>query len=305
MKKIIILSLFVLFTSLQTISCRSQNTEQTISILPIKKQVAIDCSQNKLLTIKQATLSLAIKKQKLTQFRISCPAYKKMAHAALGELYFQNNNYKQAIKSFRKMATKEKAKTPLQYQLKKAQYALSLQKLNLKPTKAEQLFLKVRNYFYPKKLPVNIQSLYDQYQILKSERIISSEELMSAFRSMRSYKNLGIRPKINITIQFDFDKSGIKSESQQQINELYNALSSEYFKNLNFELIGHTDSKGSKQYNQTLSEKRAKAVKKALQQKQGSNIAQHIFTSGKGETELLLPNQSENSANRRVEIKIK
>ena len=65
------------------------------------------------------------------------------------------------------------------------------------------------------------------------------------------------------------------------------------------EVAGHTDSTGSEQYNQQLSERRAEAVKNTLVQ-QGVNPAR-IRTVGYGESR---PVSSDNAANRRVEITI-
>ncbi len=65
------------------------------------------------------------------------------------------------------------------------------------------------------------------------------------------------------------------------------------------EVGGHTDSTGSEQYNQQLSERRAEAVKNALVQ-QGVNPAR-IRTVGYGESR---PISSDNAMNRRVEITI-
>jgi outer membrane protein OmpA-like peptidoglycan-associated protein len=65
------------------------------------------------------------------------------------------------------------------------------------------------------------------------------------------------------------------------------------------EVAGHTDTTGSEQYNQQLSERRAEAVKNALVQ-QGVNPAR-IRAVGYGESR---PISSDNAMNRRVEITI-
>ena len=62
---------------------------------------------------------------------------------------------------------------------------------------------------------------------------------------------------------------------------------------------GHTDSTGSEEYNQRLSERRADAVKRALIQR---NVhPDRIESVGYGET---MPVSSVNALNRRVEIHI-
>lgn len=71
------------------------------------------------------------------------------------------------------------------------------------------------------------------------------------------------------------------------------------------DIIGHTDSKGSKQYNQQLSEKRAKSVARYLESR--AVIKQRVMADGMGEDDPIASNDtSEGRAmNRRVEIKLK
>lgn len=75
----------------------------------------------------------------------------------------------------------------------------------------------------------------------------------------------------------------------------------EYDKTI-IEVAGHTDSSGSDQYNQQLSERRAATVGQYLQTK-GVN-AQRILTVGAGETRPVAPNDTPEgmAANRRVEL---
>ncbi|NIO23462.1 MAG: OmpA family protein [Gammaproteobacteria bacterium] len=71
------------------------------------------------------------------------------------------------------------------------------------------------------------------------------------------------------------------------------------------DIIGHTDSKGSREYNQRLSEKRAKSVAKYLQLR--ALKTQRLLSDGMGEDDPIASNDtSEGRAmNRRVEIKLK
>lgn len=71
------------------------------------------------------------------------------------------------------------------------------------------------------------------------------------------------------------------------------------------DVIGHTDSKGSKSFNQQLSEKRAKSVAKYLEA--NDVIRERVQADGMGEDEPIATNDtSEGRAkNRRVEIKLK
>lgn len=59
-------------------------------------------------------------------------------------------------------------------------------------------------------------------------------------------------------VEFDFDKSTLRPESQQTLNEATEVL--KQYPDIRVEAAGHTDSIGSDQYNQGLSERRAQAV---------------------------------------------
>ncbi len=71
------------------------------------------------------------------------------------------------------------------------------------------------------------------------------------------------------------------------------------------DVIGHTDSKGSKEYNQRLSEKRARSVASYFESR--AVISERVMSDGMGEVDPIAPNTtSEGRAmNRRVEIKLK
>ena len=72
---------------------------------------------------------------------------------------------------------------------------------------------------------------------------------------------------------------------------------------LKIEIAGHTDNKGDAAKNQTLSEKRAEAVKKALVEKYGAD-AVRISTKGWGAEQPIEDNKTDDgrAVNRRVEI---
>ena len=68
------------------------------------------------------------------------------------------------------------------------------------------------------------------------------------------------------------------------------------------DVIGHTDSRGSVEYNQELSERRAKSVARFLESQKV--LPQRIVTAGRGELEPIADNDTEEgrALNRRVEI---
>ena len=101
---------------------------------------------------------------------------------------------------------------------------------------------------------------------------------------------------------FDFDKSALKPEGKAKLDDLVGKL-----KAVNLEVviaIGHTDSIGSKAYNQKLSVHRANSVKNYLVSK--GIEANRIYTEGKGETQPVSSNKTKDgrAKNRRVEIEV-
>jgi outer membrane protein OmpA-like peptidoglycan-associated protein len=88
--------------------------------------------------------------------------------------------------------------------------------------------------------------------------------------------------------------------SKPLLNNLALAMKRERLQALQFRVEGHTDAKGSANYNQLLSERRAAAVVAYLQT-QGIDV-QRLSIEGKGSSELLLPDQPFAMENRRVRL---
>lgn len=104
-------------------------------------------------------------------------------------------------------------------------------------------------------------------------------------------------------IYFDFDKATLKSASNKELNNLLALLKQN--PEMEIEISGHTDSKGSDEYNRILSRKRAQAVVNWLV---GKGISKSRLTyEGYGESRPLASNDDElegRELNRRTEFKI-
>jgi outer membrane protein OmpA-like peptidoglycan-associated protein len=104
-------------------------------------------------------------------------------------------------------------------------------------------------------------------------------------------------------ILFDFNKSTIKAESHDLLNEIVDVIKANpRIRRLSIE--GHTDSDGSDKYNQKLSEGRAAAVKAYLVEK---GIDEGMLDSkGHGESKPIADNETDEGKekNRRVEFLI-
>jgi outer membrane protein OmpA-like peptidoglycan-associated protein len=102
--------------------------------------------------------------------------------------------------------------------------------------------------------------------------------------------------------QFDVNSFTLKSAAQQDIGQMADILK-EYDKT-NIRVTGHTDASGSESHNQTLSERRAEAVKNIML---GRGVAvNRLATIGFGKSQPVADNATSQGRqlNRRVEIAI-
>jgi outer membrane protein OmpA-like peptidoglycan-associated protein len=112
----------------------------------------------------------------------------------------------------------------------------------------------------------------------------------------------GIVVEFNSNVLFAFDKSNLSDDARTSLDKLVKVLNN--YSDTNIEVQGHTDSKGSASYNQTLSERRANAVSGYLADK---NIKTNRVTiKGFGETVPKYENTTAEgrTQNRRVEFLI-
>ncbi len=112
----------------------------------------------------------------------------------------------------------------------------------------------------------------------------------------------GIVVEFSSKVLFAYDKSNLSDEAKTSLNKLVKVLNS--YPDTDIELQGHTDSKGSEEYNQALSERRANSVSGYLIG-QGIN-GSRLTIKGFGET---IPKYTNDTAdgrtqNRRVEFLI-
>ncbi len=112
----------------------------------------------------------------------------------------------------------------------------------------------------------------------------------------------GIVVEFSSNVLFGFDKSALSADAKTNLNKLVTVLNE--YHDTDIELQGHTDSKGTEAYNQTLSEQRANAVSGYLA---GEGItSSRVTIKGFGETLPKYDNATETgrAQNRRVEFLI-
>lgn len=112
----------------------------------------------------------------------------------------------------------------------------------------------------------------------------------------------GIKVEFNEKILFAFSKSDLGDSAKQNLNKLVTALND--YPNTNIEIQGHTDSRGTDEYNMGLSQRRANSVRDYLVA-QGI-AATRLTTRGFGESAPAYSNDTPEgmAQNRRVEFLI-
>lgn len=109
------------------------------------------------------------------------------------------------------------------------------------------------------------------------------------------------KPQLDFVIYFDFNSATISSRSKASLDALGTALQDDALKGASIMVAGHTDAKGRGDYNQTLSERRADAVRTYLNGK--FNVAHDTVTVvGYGAERLKDKVSPYASVNRRVQI---
>ncbi len=101
-------------------------------------------------------------------------------------------------------------------------------------------------------------------------------------------------------IYFDFDKSNIRSSETSTLDKVANEISVHH--PIQVTVAGHTDTSGSAQYNDALSQRRAAAVAQALTSKGIQNEIINKAAYGESDLAVPTPNGVKLEQNRRVVI---
>lgn len=137
----------------------------------------------------------------------------------------------------------------------------------------------------------------------------STEDVVKALvptKKLRSPRGLTVQgedkpPSIDLYIPFEYNSDKLTTEAMLTLKRLGAALKDTRLSSYRFKIAGHTDAKGSAEYNQKLSERRAAAVRNYLVF-QYDLEADRIETAGFGKTQLLDPSKPEDGINRRVQV---
>jgi outer membrane protein OmpA-like peptidoglycan-associated protein len=140
------------------------------------------------------------------------------------------------------------------------------------------------------------RELNAKLQELKTRRI-TVEERSEVVKLIDESK----APNVDVQIFFAFDSAEVSPEALPSLDELGKALSDAKLQDATFLIAGHTDAKGSDDYNLNLSRRRAQAVKAFLMSRyhvEGSRLS----VIGFGEEQLKNADDPFADANRRVQI---
>jgi len=139
--------------------------------------------------------------------------------------------------------------------------------------------------------------------------VLSGEQIEQALHppvaTTRGFSTRGLSRKheqsVNLNVPFDSNSSTLTPQASAQLAQLEIALNSSSLGKDRFVVAGHTDAKGSAQYNKQLSQRRAEAVKGYLVSK--GIDANRLDAVGYGSEQLLAPDRPDDPSNRRVEIR--
>ena len=180
-------------------------------------------------------------------------------------------------------------------------------------TKPKAVALSIQFEFGSAQLSSDAKTVLDNLgAALKSPDLSANIFLIEGLKSEQpaggGLKFRGVRPveatkpkAVSLMVQFEFGSSELTPDAKQVLNNLGSALKSPQLGADSFLIEGHTDSVGSDEYNQRLSEARAASVKTYLTGSLGVQPSR-LETVGKGEAQPLDASNTEAAVNRRVQI---
>lgn len=137
---------------------------------------------------------------------------------------------------------------------------------------------------------------------LSSDAIVDALTPKEASRGLKiTEANKDEAPSISMRVQFAYDSDELENEAILSLRALGAALRDERLKQYRFEIIGHTDAKGSDEYNLELSKRRAAAVVEHLVFFHSVDRSR-LVAIGMGESDPANAADPEAGENRRVEI---
>jgi outer membrane protein OmpA-like peptidoglycan-associated protein len=222
----------------------------------------------------------------------------------LGLVYAQRGNLDQAIDAFIQAETAAaSARTEALALARRGE--LLIQKDQVLPALRA---LELAKRFHPEPAPQWLAASLKTARTRACQTIIPAADIARVFEAGTRVSMDGrfaVRPAVNLPVHFGFDRASLNQAGSRQVMELGSALRRVKSSQRTILLVGHTDKRGSRTYNQTLSENRALTVKLELERNFPALIGR-LETRGQGESELLYDGETEidHMLNRRVKVLI-
>ncbi len=163
--------------------------------------------------------------------------------------------------------------------------------------------LEAAHQFHPAPAPDWLKASLRKVRIQSHREIMAADDITSLLSAGDQSGKFAVRPAVNLPVHFEFDRADLNATGRRQVMELGRALSGAKMRPGTFLLVGHTDKRGSRAYNQMLSERRAETVKIELE-RQFPALISKLEATGRGETQLLYDgdDDTDHMLNRRVKI---
>jgi outer membrane protein OmpA-like peptidoglycan-associated protein len=120
-------------------------------------------------------------------------------------------------------------------------------------------------------------------------------------RGVTSIASVRAPLSFDITLNFAYDSAELTPDSRAKLDRVAKALTDPTTNKFDIIVSGHTDGRGSVEYNQRLSERRAEASRRYLITQHGI-APSRLVAKGYGKSQLLLPAEPSNELNRRVQF---
>jgi outer membrane protein OmpA-like peptidoglycan-associated protein len=155
-----------------------------------------------------------------------------------------------------------------------------------------------------------VDKAYEVYMSCRTQEAINmAQEAIGKINALCPAPAAKVIDRLTIHVNFDFDKSNIRDVDEAELKRAIDFVRK--YPGSRVQLEGYTDSKGTEEYNQKLSERRAEAVKQYLIE-EGAVDKAMISAKGYGELRPIAPNTTQDgkdnpegrAENRRVEVLI-
>lgn len=103
------------------------------------------------------------------------------------------------------------------------------------------------------------------------------------------------------TVNFGFNSADLTPDARSELDKVAAVLKDPNIEKYTIVIHGHTDGVGSADYNQSLSERRAAAARAYFISEHGIDPTR-LISQGHGKSQLLIPSDPTNDANRRVQF---